>query len=230
MRRIVILICCLLMINGVVQAQELTFEQLAAKVEQKLEAIDDLRAVFEAEVVESGQKMTMKMEVKWVKESKLTRIDFLSPRVLEGQFYIADAEKQELSVYVPMTNMLMVMPVQSAEEFGFDLPIGDFEKPIQFEDVKGEILRVEQTDRGLSYVVQIKELDQSMVGMISAGGSSDQAVQYVWFDADFMPVRFEYWDGEVCLAKLVIPEYEINKGVSAEELLAVPEDAMKVKM
>lgn len=56
MRRIVILICCLFMINGVVQAQELTFEQLAAKVEQKLEAIDDLRAVFEAEVVESGQK------------------------------------------------------------------------------------------------------------------------------------------------------------------------------
>ena len=187
MRRIVILICCLFMINGVVQAQELTFEQLAAKVEQKVEAIDDLRAVFEAEVVESGQKITMKMEVKWVKESKLTRIDFLSPQVLEGQFYIADAEKQELSVYVPMMNMLMVMPVQSAEEFGFDLPIGDFEKPIQFEDVKGEILRVEQTDRGLSYVVQIKELDQSMVGMISAGGSSDQAVQYVWFDADFMP-------------------------------------------
>lgn len=227
MKKVFTIICFLLVFTAAACAQELTFEQLTANVEKRLSEIADLQAVFELEMVESGQTVVTKMDIKWIKEQNLYRINFLYPDIVAGQFYIIDGEKEEMAVYITMANMLMVMSVKSAAQYGFSLPITDFEQSFTFANVKGEIVKVEQTDKGLQYMVKISEFDQGMF-LMPAGTNPDGAVQYAWIDANYMPVRFEYWESDVCLAKLLIQEYAINSGISAEELRKVPENATRM--
>ncbi|HHX02087.1 MAG TPA: hypothetical protein GX739_05370 [Firmicutes bacterium] len=225
MKKSFILVCCMIIIlTAAAYAQGLSFEQLAANVEQQLNGIFDMHAVVDLEVVQFGQVTFTTLDLKTSKEGRLTRLEMLAPDLVVGQIYLFDPEKEEVSIYMPMLGQILVQSLATASgQFGLSLDFADMDHLFSLGGIQGEIDEIIPTDQGLNYRVKVTDLGEQVPLLGSAATNPRLAVQYVWIDANYMPYRIEYYEGDVCLGKMVIREYELNMGIPAEELRNLPD-------
>ena len=216
--------CMMIILAAAVQAQELSFQHLAANVEQRLNSIFDLHAVIDLEIVQQGQVVITTFDLQSGKVQKLTRLEVLAPELAAGQIYLFDLENNQMSIYIPMAEQIILQPLAGAAgTFGLSLDFANMDQFLSLEDIKGEIEEVLTTEQGVTYKVKVTDLDQQALFLSSASTNPDLAVQYVWVDANFIPYRMEYYEGDVCLGKMLIREYELNAGITAEQLRTLPD-------
>lgn len=222
---VVVLVCCLLAgITAAVSAAELDFAGLADVVEQKLAGIEDVRMIVELDIVQQGQPTSIVMNVKSSKSHQLTRVELLAPDVVAGQIMVIDLENNEMKMYMPVLNQIIVQPLaNSAAGLGFNLEFTDLTQTLNLQGLSGEIKEVTAVEAGLEYLVVINDLGDQLPFMQGIDVDPQELVQYIWIDADYIPYRVEGYQGTALLGKLVLTEYEFNSGIAVDELLEMPD-------
>lgn len=222
---VVVLVCCLLAgITAAVSAAELDFAGLADVVEQKLAGIEDVRMIVELDLVQQGQPTSIVMNVKSSKSHQLTRVELLAPDVVAGQIMVIDLENNEMKMYMPVLNQIIVQPLaNSAAGLGFNLEFTDLTQTLNLQGLSGEIKEVTAVEAGLEYLVVINDLGDQLPFMQGIDVDPQELVQYIWIDADYIPYRVEGYQGTALLGKLVLTEYEFNSGIAVDELLEMPD-------
>lgn len=222
---VVVLVCCLLAgITAAVSAAELDFAGLADMVEQKLAGIEDVRMIVELDLVQQGQPTSIVMNVKSSKSHQLTRVELLAPDVVAGQIMVIDLENNEMKMYMPVLNQIIVQPLaNSAAGLGFNLEFTDLTQTLNLQGLSGEIKEVTAVEAGLEYLVVINDLGDQLPFMQGIDVDPQELVQYIWIDAEYIPYRVEGYQGTALLGKLVLTEYEFNSGIAVDELLEMPD-------
>ncbi|NLM70036.1 MAG: hypothetical protein GX177_08595 [Firmicutes bacterium] len=222
---VVVLVCCLLAgITAAVSAAELDFAGLADVVEQKLAGIEDVRMIVELDLVQQGQPTSIVMNVKSSKSHQLTRVELLAPDVVAGQIMVIDLENNEMKMYMPVLNQIIVQPLaNSAAGLGFNLEFTDLTQTLNLQGLSGEIKEVTAVEAGLEYLVVINDLGDQLPFMQGIDVDPQELVQYIWIDAEYIPYRVEGYQGTALLGKLVLTEYEFNSGIAVDELLEMPD-------
>jgi len=222
---VVVLVCCLLAgITAAVSAAELDFAGLADVVEQKLAGIEDVRMIVELDIVQQGQPTSIVMNVKSSKSHQLTRVELLAPDVVAGQIMVIDLENNEMKMYMPVLNQIIVQPLaNSAAGLGFNLEFTDLTQTLNLQGLSGEIKEVTAVEAGLEYLVVINDLGDQLPFMQGIDVDPQELVQYIWIDAEYIPYRVEGYQGTALLGKLVLTEYEFNSGIAVDELLEMPD-------
>lgn len=222
---VVVLVCCLLAgITAAVSAAELDFAGLADVVEQKLAGIEDVRMIVELDLVQQGQPTSIVMNVKSSKSHQLTRVELLEPDVVAGQIMVIDLENNEMKMYMPVLNQIIVQPLaNSAAGLGFNLEFTDLTQTLNLQGLSGEIKEVTAVEAGLEYLVVINDLGDQLPFMQGIDVDPQELVQYIWIDAEYIPYRVEGYQGTALLGKLVLTEYEFNSGIAVDELLEMPD-------
>lgn len=224
---VLILVCSLVVgICAVAGAQELSFQELADKVEEKLKSIEDARLVLEFDMVQIGQKTRTVMGIKGSKEHKLTRIEILAPDIAAGQIMLLDMENSEMRMYMPALNQIIVQSLAaSAAGYGINIDLDDLTQSLSLEGLAGEIIEVVETEAGLEYVVAVAVTDEQVPVLVMQGIEVDpkDLVQHIWIDAQFIPYKLESFQDGTSLGSLVLSEYEINVGMETDELREMPD-------
>lgn len=222
---VVVLVCCLLAgITAAVSAAELDFAGLADVVEQKLAGIEDVRMIVELDLVQQGQPTSIVMNVKSSKSHQLTRVELLAPDVVAGQIMVIDLKNNEMKMYMPVLNQIIVQPLaNSAAGLGFNLEFTDLTQTLNLQGLSGEIKEVTAVEAGLEYLVVINDLGDQLPFMQGIDVDPQELVQYIWIDAEYIPYRVEGYQGTALLGKLVLTEYEFNSGIAVDELLEMPD-------
>lgn len=213
----------LLMISFTVDAQELTFDQLIAHVEEKLLDVEDFRIKAVIEVVEGERINRSAVVIETSQAHRVVRVEIVEPDILAGQIIVIDEASNAMKMYMPAFDQIIVQKLDNAEaDLGLGVDFTDISKMFNIDDVDGEIKEIMETDTGLNYVIVIDAITDQFQ-FPGANGELHEALYYLWINADFMPFKIEVIDNDNYLGAFYLEQYELNIGLTADELLALPD-------
>jgi len=215
-----------LVFSTTVMANELTFSAVADQVEAALKEISDFRATIVIEVMQQGQLTRSVLKMAASREHQLLRLEMLEPDMVAGQIVIIDGNTQEMKMYMPIIDQIMVQSLASLTG-GIEINYADMYQLINLEGLEGEIKEIKETEAGKHYLISVSNLNTqlpiNLTGDISLTGNE---VQNVWINHDFIPYQIETFQGNTLIAKIAFTDYEYNLGISADELNKLPNVAV----
>lgn len=228
MRRSVYLVCFIMVFcfTAAVSAQPLNFTQLLEKVEHKLTTIDEFQSMASIKVVE-GERINLSVfSIKASKSLMTTRIEMLEPDVISGQVIVVDQEKDVVKMYMPVLDQIVVQSLEEAYNGDMDLDFTDIGSFFNMQGLEGQIKEVIETDVGLQYIVSISGLDNQLdffPEMTDETGGGQHLQQYIWINEEFMPFKMEFYQDDKYLGTFALDEFEINLGLTKEEMQNLPD-------
>jgi len=219
MAKIRVLLVLLLVSSSLFMAgcvdEELTAEQIAEKMQQKQDSIEDYSYTMYMTISFGGQEQVMEADTMYKKPNKIKTVQKL-PAETAGSVAVSDGKT--MWIYDPNQNTVMTMDLP--EIAGQNEP--DYQKLINtmLDENDFSVVGVEKFDGRTAYVIEITSKDDTEVGLF---GNVE-----VWIDKEtWMPLKMEMKDSDgnpVYSAEY--RNFRINTGISDEEFhFEIPEGA-----
>lgn len=218
---LVLFLALFVVVSGLSYGQEivdeLNFTTLLKNVEDVLDNIEDFSADVEIELIENKRVNTTRINVKASKSAGVARIEFIEPKVLAGQIIVANSQLNQLQVYMPIAQQILISPLETAgADLGLGVNLTDLNSIFDFSGVTGTIEEVIHTEQELNYLVKVTGLDENQT-------------QLIWIDQDFVPFKLAVYDHDNYLGSLFLSNLLINEELTPEELQKLPR-VTKVKV
>lgn len=99
-----------------------TADAVLSQVRQAVQAIRDASVRLTSESVDPrGRRTRTVVKAAFLRTPGLVRLEIVEPSALADQVYIIDFEKQQVQVYLPVTNQILVQPFAKALPSGSDV-------------------------------------------------------------------------------------------------------------
>ncbi|MEW6047809.1 MAG: hypothetical protein AB1609_15245 [Bacillota bacterium] len=228
-------------------------DAVLTQVRQAVEAIRDASARLTTEAVDArGRRTRSVLKVAFLRTPGLVRLEIVEPSALADQVYVIDFEKEQVQVYLPVTNQILVQPFAKALPSGVDVrslsPDRIFEalpgaagagkdssvKLVATEKAGGKTLYVleapvdrSQLDGGSGAGAGAGSLLQGLVRGPALGAAEDAAYVRVWIDGStWLATRVvTYSPSGKELSTLTLSDVRINAGLKPQALRQLPADA-----
>ncbi len=202
---IVLLVCS----SFTIYAQELTADELVARVEEKLLSIEDFSTMITTSQVQDKRIETAKILFKASQTQGLARAEVLEHWVFRGTILTVDQESMLVRNFTPILQQIIVSSLSDVgAEFG-GVDITDVFASFDFRGLDVEILEVQQLDEGVEYIVELS-------------GYLDH-VQRIKINHQFIPYYVELFEDQMYIGSLLLEDIVLNPGFSKEVLTQLPE-------
>lgn len=238
-------------------AQALTAKDVVARSHQAIRSVRDVSVRITAESTDAkGRRSRMVMQVAAIVSPALLRLEVLEPAALADQAYVIDPERNEVQVYLPVTNQIVVQSLAAGgtglklpESFSPDRLLEMLPSP---DDPTLELVGTERSGNITYYVLEApagawESLPGASAGSAPGAGSplggfltppaGDVSTVRVWIDATtWLAGRIEIYSeasGAPAPGKLVgsvtLSGLRVNAGLEPEALRELPADAEIVR-
>ncbi|MDO9516510.1 MAG: outer membrane lipoprotein carrier protein LolA, partial [Methanosarcinaceae archaeon] len=213
----VLLISSSMFVAGCIDG-ELSAEQIAEKMQQKQDSIEDYSYTMYMTMEFGGQKMETEADMMYKKPNKFKSVQ-KQPAEMAGGVSVSDGET--LWTYIPQQNTVMIMelpeiPEQNEQDYlqlvGMMLNESDF-----------SLAGIEKVDGRTSYVIEMSPKNESDFSDFSMFGDMK-----VWVDKEtWMPLKMDMKDADGNpMYSVEYRNFQINTGISDDEFqFDIPEGA-----
>lgn len=233
--------------------------EILQRLRQSVSSIKDARARVEAQVLDAeGRRLRSVVEAWVLRQPALVRLQVVEPGALAEQVYVIDFERQSLYVYLPITNQIVVQPIDGTAALPTHLsqlgpalwlqpvPAG-FEQSVK-------LVRAEQQAGRVRYVLEgsIRMVGPGAtppatarpasgppaplagpqsVGELSGWAGVEAASLQLWVDgSSWLAERLVALDARGReVATVTLQGLRVNTGLKAHELRRLPEGAELVR-
>jgi outer membrane lipoprotein-sorting protein len=221
MKRFIYLMCLLGLVLTPIFAQELSSEEVLAKLEEGANSMQDASFLLTGKLIDTdGQEFPLEVSVQLVPSENLVRADFIQPDAIADNFIILD--KDGVYSYNFLTNQVSIYNLGDAEAFGGLFPSASEGSSYEFtlnmtELFSGWNVTLEGYQEGL-YQLRFSNTESEDIILGHVDVSVDQET---WLPAHMLFYSPE--DNQV--AELVFNDLRVNQELDPEEIRSIPDDA-----
>ncbi len=209
-----LLISSAIFITGCIN-EDLSAEQIAEKMQQKQEDIEDYSYTMHMTIEFGDQNMVTQADMMYKKPNKFKAVQ-KQPAEMAGSISVSDGET--MWMYNPQQNTVMIMDMPDMPEQNEMDYLQIIEMMLNESDFS--LAGVEKVDGRTTYVIDMSPKDESDLGMFGD--------MKVWIDEEtWMPLKMEMKDANGNpMYSAEYRNFQINTGISDEEFqFEIPEDA-----
>ena len=209
-----LLISSAIFITGCID-EDLSAEQIAEKMQQKQEDIEDYSYTMHMTIEFGDQNMVTQADMMYKKPNKFKAVQ-KQPAEMAGSISVSDGET--MWMYNPQQNTVMIMDMPDMPEQNEMDYLQIIEMMLNESDFS--LAGVEKVDGRTTYVIDMSPKDESDLGMFGD--------MKVWIDEEtWMPLKMEMKDANGNpMYSAEYRNFQINTGISDEEFqFEIPEDA-----
>ena len=195
--------------------EDLSAEQIAEKMQQKQEDIEDYSYTMHMTIEFGDQNMVTQADMMYKKPNKFKAVQ-KQPAEMAGSISVSDGET--MWMYNPQQNTVMIMDMPDMPEQNEMDYLQIIEMMLNESDFS--LAGVEKVDGRTTYVIDMSPKDESDLGMFGD--------MKVWIDEEtWMPLKMEMKDANGNpMYSAEYRNFQINTGISDEEFqFEIPEDA-----
>ncbi len=211
-----LILVILLVLATLSWAQTASLEELEARMLEQFRDISDLELTMEMRDVNGGDVVILKGQIIMTGDINLSRLEFLAPASLAGQFILTDGDTSY--TYLPVMEQIIKEPRQEVGGIGGLFASMGQESDQVFDREIYEVSLLENTvlDNREVYVVDLRDR------RVSADDDVWGFREYVDSE-NLRPVRLESYDqqGET-IAIASFSDWQENPGLEAETLRRLP--------
>ncbi len=212
MKKQIIAVSAIILLLGLMSSSvwAITIQELTAKVESELTAIEDFRGVLTINQVTGERTEEMKMQIGASQVLGIARLEVIDHWLFEGMIFVADQESAKVRTYTPILHQIMVGNIEDlGAEAGLALDFTDLTSVFDLQTLETELVDIKHSDTGDVYVVRLS-------------GVVDQ-VQYIWIDHQFRPYQLEVYEEERFVGSMILIDLVVNPGLTTQQLTDLPE-------
>lgn len=195
-------------------------ESLIKDLQQKWNSVKDIQMKFSITLYTYSSKgealsQKMTMEMLYISQPQILRINFLEPALFAGQIILLDSEKKLVKIYIPSTKQIMESELTQTSTFTASL--------LSIPGVSGK-----EEDFTLD-VAEITEKNQKIYKITGKPNTPELKTTMSYFEFfitkdELKPLRFKMYDLEQRLyMNMTWLEIKINQNLSVSKVRTLPQ-------
>ncbi len=217
-----LLLTLTLSILPLAQAQTLTADDIASKVENAQKSAKDFSAHIQGQANFDANPQKIDLKVSSIPAQSVIRIEFAAPDALADNILILD--KKSSYNYLYLTNQITISSLEKTKVDGFNFDFArfaDFNSNLSRDKFTLKLLPTVQMKEGKAYILEAtpKDLDSG------AGRTRVWVLENGW-----RPIKMQALDttGKI-QADLSFSDWKTNSGLTLKDLKKWPKDAQVIK-
>jgi outer membrane lipoprotein-sorting protein len=208
-------------------AQDLSVEEVVAKLSERAETVEDARFLLTGNLIDAdAQELPLEVNVSSLPKEGVLRAEFLQPDALADNFIVIDG--QDVYNYVYLTNQVTILDLSDPAAFGGLFPADEGESTSSsftftldlvslFDGWAASSQGLSESDTGNVYTLRFDNTEK---------GLAIDHVEITVSEATWLPTTMTFYGpDDVLIAEIVLNDFEVNTGLNPDDVRYVDPSA-----